>query len=96
MAPLGETQWNLITPFMGWSIKTQIAHLAYFDSTAGLAVNDPRAFKNHLEQVVQRRHVEDTNLKIRGNVMHEWMLIAQAFAGPPASGPKAGERAIVI
>ena len=244
VAPLGETQWNLITPFMGWSIKTQIAHLAYFDSKARLAVTDPGAFKNYLEQVyaspkkyresqrkiriqspadvldfwrrerkalavsletlnpkdrlswygpplsalsfvtarlmetwahgqdvadtlgiervstdrlrhvchlgvstfgwsyanrgikvpdiafrveltgpsqkvwtwgpadadqsicgtaedfclvvVQRRHVEDTNLKITGDAMHEWMLIAQAFAGPPASGPKPGERVTAV
>jgi uncharacterized protein (TIGR03084 family) len=42
--------------------------------------------------VVQRRHVEDTDLKVEGHVAREWMLIAQAFAGPPAKGPKPGER----
>ena len=240
VAHLDEAQWNLITPFMGWSIKTEIAHLAYFDSTARLAVTDPKAFNKYLERVyrspqkykesqrkirsqapakvlefwrqnrkalvdhleslnrkdrlpwygppmsalsfatarlmetwahgqdvsdtlgierapadrlrhishlgvstfgwsyanrgmkvpdvpfrveltgpsgqiwtwgpedaaqsicgtakdfclvvVQRRHVEDTNLKITGDVMHDWMLIAQAFAGPPTTGPKPGER----
>ena len=40
--------------------------------------------------VVQRRHVADTNLECVGPVVHQWMLIAQAFAGPPANGPKAG------
>ncbi len=244
VASLSDAQWNLITPFMGWSIKTEIAHLVYFDSTARLAATDAEAFKKHLEQVfqnqekymesqqkirteapakilefwrkerkaliatleslnrkdrlpwygppmsalsfatarlmetwahgqdvvdtlgieraptdrlrhvshlgvstfgwsyanrgmkvpdvafrveltgpsgelwtwgpedvaesicgtaedfclvvVQRRHVDDTNLKITGDVMHDWMLIAQAFAGPPATGPKPGERVSAV
>ncbi|MGD2269276.1 MAG: TIGR03084 family metal-binding protein [Desulfobacterales bacterium] len=241
VTPLSEEQWNRITPFMGWSIKIQIAHLAYFDSTAGLAVTDAKAFKKHVTEVfvnekaylrsqqklrsrapatvlkhwlkerkallgalkplnrkdrfpwygppmsalslatarlmetwahgqdvadtlktkrpstdrlrhvahlgvltfgwsfanrgmevpdvkfrvaltspsgepwiwgpgdaaesisgpaedfclvaVQRRHLDDTRLKIEGDAMRQWMQIAQAFAGPPATGPKAGERA---
>ncbi len=36
--------------------------------------------------VTQRRHVDDTNLKIHGPVAAEWMSIAQAFAGPPGEG----------
>ena len=44
--------------------------------------------------VVQRRHVEDTALVTDGDVAQSWMLIAQAFAGPPATGPKPGERVI--
>ena len=40
--------------------------------------------------VTQRRHVDDTNLAVTGATARQWMLIAQAFAGPPASGPKAG------
>jgi uncharacterized protein (TIGR03084 family) len=244
VAPLSEAQWNLITPFLGWSIKTEIAHLAYFDSTARLAATDGKAFKKYMEQVfqspekyvesqrkirtetpdkvlefwrqerealadtleflnrkdrlpwygppmsalsfatarlmetwahgqdvvdtlgikraptdrlrhvshlgvstfgwsyinrgmkvpdiafrveltapsgalwawgtkdaaesihgtaedfclvvVQRRHVDDTNLEVIGNVMRDWMLIAQAFAGPPVTGPKPGERATTV
>jgi len=240
VAPLSQAQWNLITPFMDWSIKTEIAHLAYFDGTARLAATDADAFKTYLEQiyqrpdkymedqrkirtetsarvleiwrkdrktlvdilasvnrkdrlpwygpsmsalsfatarlmetwahgqdvvdtlgtvraptdrlghishlgvstfgwsyinrgrevpdvafrveltgpsgmvwswgpecaaqsicgtaldfclvVVQRRHVDDTNLEIKGNVMRNWMLIAQAFAGPPVTGPEPGQR----
>ncbi len=244
VAHLSEAQWNLITPFMDWSIKTEIAHLAYFDGTARLAATDAQAFKTYLEQVfqspekymesqrkirtwapgkvfefwrkerkalvdtleslnrkdrlpwygppmgalsfatarlmetwahgqdvvdtlgieraatdrlrhvshlgvstfgwsylnsgmevpdvafrveltgpsgtvwtwgpedaaesicgtaedfclvvVQRRHVDDTNLKITGDVMRDWMLIAQAFAGPTATGPKPGQRATTV
>ncbi|MCP4665000.1 MAG: TIGR03084 family protein, partial [Deltaproteobacteria bacterium] len=44
--------------------------------------------------VVQRRHVDDTRLEVKGQVARNWMLIAQAFAGPPAQGPRPGERVI--
>jgi len=40
--------------------------------------------------VTQRRHVEDTDLTTSGDAAHEWMRIAQAFAGLPALGPKPG------
>ena len=37
--------------------------------------------------VTQRRHVSDTALEIRGERAREWLTMAQAFAGPPTSGP---------
>ena len=42
--------------------------------------------------VTQRRHLDDTPLRVddRGR---EWLLQAQAFAGPPTDGPPQGERA---
>jgi uncharacterized protein (TIGR03084 family) len=36
--------------------------------------------------VTQRRHVDDTELEIEGPDAHEWIAIAQAFAGPPGPG----------
>ena len=42
--------------------------------------------------VVQRRHVDDTRLEVKGDVARNWMLIAQAFAGPAVEGPKPRER----
>lgn len=36
--------------------------------------------------VTQRRHRDDTDLVIEGQVADEWMAIAQAFAGPPTDG----------
>ena len=41
--------------------------------------------------VTQRRHLDDTDLEVQGPVATEWMSIAQAFAGPPGSGRKAGQ-----
>lgn len=40
--------------------------------------------------VTQRRHRDDTELKISGSVADEWMSIAQAYAGPPGAGRPAG------
>jgi uncharacterized protein (TIGR03084 family) len=39
--------------------------------------------------VTQRRHVDDTALVVDGANAREWMLCAQAFAGPPTDGPAA-------
>jgi uncharacterized protein (TIGR03084 family) len=41
--------------------------------------------------VTRRRHVADTRLDVRGPVAEEWMLRAQAFAGPPGPGRKPGQ-----
>ncbi len=41
--------------------------------------------------VVQRRHVQDTGLTVKGNAAEKWMKYAQVFAGPPERGPDAGK-----
>ena len=41
--------------------------------------------------VTQRRHVDDTDLVVSGPVASEWMLIAQAYAGPAGSGRRPGD-----
>lgn len=38
----------------------------------------------------QRRHVDDTDLIVVGDVATDWMHIAQAFAGAATDGPAAG------
>lgn len=37
--------------------------------------------------VTQRRHVDDTDLRIDGDDARDWLEKAQAFAGPPTDGP---------
>ena len=37
--------------------------------------------------VTQRRHLNDTELEVKGDVAKDWMGLAQAFAGPPTDGP---------
>ncbi len=39
--------------------------------------------------VTQRRHVDDTELVVTGDLARDWMTKAQAFAGGPTDGPAA-------
>ena len=41
--------------------------------------------------VTQRRHPDDLHLTVTGEHATEWVPIAQAFAGPPGGGRKAGQ-----
>ena len=41
--------------------------------------------------VTHRRHVDDTALTTLGPDARQWMLVAQAFAGPPAPGRRPGQ-----
>ena len=41
--------------------------------------------------VTRRRHVADTDVVAEGPIAQEWMTIAQAFAGPPGAGRRAGQ-----
>jgi uncharacterized protein (TIGR03084 family) len=42
--------------------------------------------------VVRRRHLDDTDLMVEGPHAREWLLIAQAYAGPAGSGRRPGQR----
>jgi uncharacterized protein (TIGR03084 family) len=44
--------------------------------------------------VTQRRHVDDTGLRVEGPDARRWMEIAQCFAGAPETGPRPGERVL--
>lgn len=41
--------------------------------------------------LTRRRHVDDTELRARGDAAQEWLLIGQAFAGPPGEGRRPGQ-----
>jgi uncharacterized protein (TIGR03084 family) len=41
--------------------------------------------------VTQRRHLDDTDLVMEGDLATEWMSIAQAYAGPPGDGRRPGQ-----
>jgi uncharacterized protein (TIGR03084 family) len=44
---LNETGWEIKTCFFDWTVKDEIAHIAFFDGTAKLSTTDPDAFKEH-------------------------------------------------
>ncbi|WP_426245895.1 TIGR03084 family metal-binding protein [Nocardioides sp. LHG3406-4] len=41
--------------------------------------------------VTQRRHPDDVDLEVRGEVAEQWMAVAQAFAGPAGAGRLPGQ-----
>jgi uncharacterized protein (TIGR03084 family) len=49
VAELDPAQWERPTPAAGWTIAHQIAHLAWTDRQALLAVQDPDAFTRELD-----------------------------------------------
>ncbi|CAM5479802.1 TIGR03084 family metal-binding protein [Streptomyces aurantiogriseus] len=49
---LAEEQWALATPAAGWTIAHQIAHLAWTDRAALLAVTDHDAFAREVEKAL--------------------------------------------
>ncbi|WRZ92244.1 TIGR03084 family metal-binding protein [Streptomyces sp. NBC_01007] len=49
---LSEKQWALGTPAAGWSVAHQIAHLAWTDRSALLAVTDAAAFAKEVEKAL--------------------------------------------
>lgn len=42
--------------------------------------------------VTQCRNIADTSLEVTGEVAHQWMSVAQCFAGPPQDPPLPGTR----
>lgn len=40
--------------------------------------------------VTQRRHLDDADLEVTGDIALDWLRKAQVFAGPPTDGPSAG------
>jgi len=58
VAPLDAAGWRQPTPAEGWTIATQIAHLAWTDDIAVLAATDPDAFIGELAAVIERGEVD--------------------------------------
>ncbi|MEU3255010.1 TIGR03084 family metal-binding protein [Streptomyces sp. NPDC006997] len=49
---LGEKEWRLDTPAPGWTVAHQIAHLAWTDRAALVAVTDVDGFQGMVEQAL--------------------------------------------
>ncbi|NEA33582.1 TIGR03084 family metal-binding protein [Streptomyces sp. SID13031] len=47
VAGLSQAQWDTATPAPGWTVKHQIAHLAFVANLALLSASDPEAFAAH-------------------------------------------------
>ncbi|MGH2735102.1 MAG: TIGR03084 family metal-binding protein [Actinomycetota bacterium] len=51
VASLDERGWDTPTPAEPWSVRDQIAHLAFFDDQAALAVLRPESFAESFQQI---------------------------------------------
>ena len=48
---LDRDGWAIETPAEGWDVRDQVAHVAFFDEQATLAVREPEKFKASLEEI---------------------------------------------
>jgi uncharacterized protein (TIGR03084 family) len=53
VAGLDEQQWRRKTPFFEWTIFDEVAHIAFFDHEALLAMEDPVRFKERAKGVME-------------------------------------------
>jgi uncharacterized protein (TIGR03084 family) len=53
VAALPDAEWDRETPAAGWTIAHQIAHLAWTDQAALLAIREPQAFQAHLQAALE-------------------------------------------
>ena len=57
------SDWDLGTASPGWSVADQIAHLAYFDNAAALAIASPDKFQQSVQRLLEMySHGEDAIL----------------------------------
>ena len=50
---LKEDKWGAKTPFCGWTIFDQVAHVAFFDQQALLAIDHPKTFAESVKTTLQ-------------------------------------------
>ncbi len=51
VAKIDNDAWNTVTPFDNWTIKDEIAHVAYFDWFARLSATDKEAFDAEMQKL---------------------------------------------
>jgi uncharacterized protein (TIGR03084 family) len=83
VAGLSDTQWAQATPSPNWTVADQIAHLAFFDASAALAIDDPSAFAAHVNELLSNDDPEAVTLD-RGRhpaaVLATWRLNRRRLA----------------
>lgn len=50
---LDESEWEITTPFYGWTIKDEISHIAYFDEAAKLSATSQELFSKHMQKMLE-------------------------------------------
>ncbi len=94
VAELSPDQWSLATPAPGWSIAHQIAHLAWTDHAALLAVTDADAFAKEVEKALASPEsfvddgAEEGARKPPAEILAEWRTGRKALADALSAAPK--------
>ena len=53
VAEISDEDWDRETPFDGWTVKDEIAHIAYFDMFARLSATDREAFEKEMTRLAE-------------------------------------------
>ena len=53
VSAISDADWDRETPFSGWTVKDEIAHIAYFDMFARLSATDRDAFEKEMTGLAQ-------------------------------------------
>ncbi len=59
LAALAEEQWDLATPAVGWAVRDQVSHLAYFDEAATLTATNPARFRAEASRLMESDRFPD-------------------------------------
>ena len=83
LAPLGEADWDKLTPAAGWSIRDQVTHLAFFDDTSLLSIRDAAAFiagREELRSLGDRFPdvIAEQHRHLPGRYCLEWLASSRA------------------
>jgi len=59
LAALTDEQWEMPTPAVGWAVRDQVSHLAYFDEAATLTATNPARFRAAASRLMESDHFPD-------------------------------------
>jgi len=70
---ISDDDWDLPTPAASWSVRDQVAHLAFFDAQGDLAIRDPDAFKATREDVALGEEAERARSLSVAELKSQWI-----------------------
>ncbi len=93
VAPLEPAAWRRATPAPGWSVAHQIAHLAWTDEQALLAVTDPVAVERQFARVLAGEvtvdgAAEEGARELPGQLLRRWRSGRQRLAAALREVPR--------
>jgi len=78
IADLDETGWHTPTPAVGWDIKDQISHLAYFDQVAVQSAVRPDEFRADLAAAPESVNPDAIAARYRDRTGAQTLAIVEA------------------